>query len=131
MYITNLEDDLQKNGTKLNEEKAQMIKSLQQKIIVGSTQVFFLMCTLEIQQKLQHKFLLLIFCYLLLSSLCSNYELILYFRFSAFFHSYESFNHVNFNILDLLWVSCTLSDHISTLSTYRSPFALSSARCHL
>ena len=33
--------------------------------LVGSTQVPFLMCTLEIPQKLQHKFLLLTVCYLL------------------------------------------------------------------
>ena len=31
---------------------------------VGSTQVPFLMCTLEIPQKLQHKFFALNFCYL-------------------------------------------------------------------
>ena len=32
--------------------------------LVRSTQVRFLMCTLEIPQKLQYKFLLLTFCYL-------------------------------------------------------------------
>ena len=32
--------------------------------LVGSTQVPFLMCTLEIPQKLQHKFFALNFCYL-------------------------------------------------------------------
>ena len=31
VYITNLEDDLQKNSTKLNEEKGPKDKSLQQK----------------------------------------------------------------------------------------------------
>ena len=42
------------------------------------------------------------FCYLLLLSLFSNYELFMYFCFWSFFHSYGSFNHVNFNILELL-----------------------------
>ena len=32
VYITNLEDDLQNNGTKLNEEKGPKDKKLQQKI---------------------------------------------------------------------------------------------------
>ena len=32
VYITNLENDLQNHGTKLNEEKSQKIKSLQHKI---------------------------------------------------------------------------------------------------
>ena len=38
----------------------------------------------------------------LLLSFFSNYELFMYFCFCFFFHSYGSFNHVNFNIVELL-----------------------------
>ena len=40
-------------------------------------------------------------------------------RFCSFSHSYGSFNRDIFNILDLLWVSCTLFIHIFTLFMYR------------
>ena len=49
----------------------------------------------------------------------SNYELFMYFCFCSFSHSYGSFNRDIFNILDLLWVSCTLFIHIFTLCMYR------------
>ena len=58
-------------------------------------------------------------CLPLLLSLFSNYELFMYFCFCSFFHSYGSFNRDIFNILDLLWVSCTLFIHIFTLFMYR------------
>ena len=90
--------------------------------IVGSPQVPFLMCTLEIPQKIATQVLCSQLLLPLLLSLFSNYELILFFCFCSFFHSYGSFNHVNINILDLLWASCTLFNHISTLSTYRKLF---------
>ena len=65
--------------------------------IVRSTQIHFLMCTLEIPQKLQYKFLLLTFCLLALHlSFSFNYELIIHFLFCSFFQSYE------INILELL-----------------------------
>ena len=51
--------------------------------------------------KIAAQVLALNFSYLLLS-LFSNYELFMYFCFCSFFHSYGSFNHVNFNILELL-----------------------------
>ena len=70
--------------------------------IVGSTQVPFLMCTLEIPQKLQRKFLLLTFSYLLLLSLFSNYELFMYFCFCSFFLLYGSFNHITSTSLSSL-----------------------------
>ena len=77
---------------------------------------------LEIPQNLQYKFFALNFLLSLLLSLFSNYELILYFCFCSFFHSYGSFNHDIFNILDLLWVSSTLFIHIFTLFMYRKSF---------
>ena len=87
---------------------------------VGSPQVSFPMCTLEKKtQKLQYKFFCSTFCLPLLLSLFSIYELILYFCFCSFFHSYGSFNRDIFNILDLLWVSSTLLIHIITLFMYR------------
>ena len=66
---------------------------------VGSTEVPFLMCTLEIPQKLQHKFLLLTFSYLLyflasLSTMISSMSLSFTFVFCSF-QSYGSFNHIN------------------------------------
>ena len=42
--------------------------------IVGSTKVAFLMCTSEIPQNLQNKFLLLTFCYLYFRASFSNYD---------------------------------------------------------
>ena len=91
---------------------------------VGSHQVPFPMCTLETLQKYcSTSSLLLTFCTFyfepLQSELSSNYELILYFCFCSFFHSYGSFNRDIFNILDLLWVSSTLFIHIITLFMYR------------
>ena len=43
----------------------------------------------------------------------------MYFCFCSFFHSYGSFNRDIFNILDLLWVSCTLFIYIFTLFMHR------------
>ena len=108
---------------------------------VGSTQVPFLMRTLEIPQKLQHKFLLLtfvIFTFELPSQtelflnykLFLNYELFMYFWFCFFFHLYGSFNHTNSTSLSFSEYSELF---ISTLLLYQlieSHFALSSARCH-
>ena len=44
------------------------------------------------------------------------------FCFCFFSHSYGSFNHDIFNILDPLWVSCTLFIHIFTLFIHRKSF---------
>ena len=46
----------------------------------------------------------------------------MYFCFCSFSHSYGSFNRDIFNILDLLWVSCTLFIHIFTLFIHRKSF---------
>ena len=97
---------------------------------VGSTQVPFLMCTIEIPQKLQHKFLLLTFGYLLLVSLFSNYELFMYFCFCFFFHLYGSFNRttstsLSFSEFPELFLSILLLSQL-----IESHCALSSARCH-
>ena len=92
-----------------------------------------LTCTLEIPQKLQHKFLLstiVIFTYELPSQteLFSNYELFMYFCFCFFFHSYGYFNHTNSTSLSFsespeLFVSTLLLSQLIDS-------ALSSARCH-
>ena len=75
---------------------------------------------------LQHKFLTLNFLLVYFqpsqSELSSNYELFMYFCFCSFSHSYGSFNRDIFNILDLLWVSCTLFIHIFTLFIHRKSF---------
>ena len=64
---------------------------------VRSTQIPFLMCTLEIPQKLLYKFLLLTFVLFALLLSCSlNYDLIIYCDFCFFFQSYE------LDILELL-----------------------------
>ena len=62
---------------------------------VGSTQVPFLMCTLEIPRKLQHKFLFpLTFCYFaVLLSFSLNCEIILHFVFAP------SFIHMDLSIV--------------------------------
>ena len=62
---------------------------------VGNTQVPFLMCTLEIPQKTAAQVLALNLLLSLLLSFSLNYELILYFCFCSFFHSYGSFNCAN------------------------------------
>ena len=94
---------------------------------VGSHQVPFPMCTLETLQKYcSTSSLLLTFCKFYFepfqSELSSNYELFMYFCFCSFSHSYGSFNRDIFNILDLLWVSCTLFIHIFTLFIHRKSF---------
>ena len=94
---------------------------------VGSHQVRFPMCTLETLQKYcSTGSLLLTFCKFHFepsqSELSSNYELFMYFCFCSFSHSYGSFNRDIFNILDLLWVSCTLFIHIFTLFIHRKSF---------
>ena len=98
-------------------------------LYVGSTQVHFIMCTLEIPQKLQHKFLLLTFSYLLLLSLSSNYELFMYFSCS-FFHSCGSFNSVNLTSLSFSEFLVLFLPISSLSQLIESHFALSSARCH-
>ena len=60
---------------------------------VGSTQVPFLMCTLEIPQKLAAQDLALNFCYHLLLSLFSNNELSCIFVFAS------SFIHMDLSII--------------------------------
>ena len=52
--------------------------------------------------KIAPQVLALNFLLSLLLSLFSNYEFFMYFCFCFFFHSYGSFNCVNFNILELL-----------------------------
>ena len=108
-----------------------MVMSMKSFLIVGSTQVHFLMCTLEIPQKIAAQVLALNFLlFALLLSFSLNYELILYFHFFSFIQSYGSFNHANstslsFSELSELFTSILLlSQHIE------SHFALSSARCH-
>ena len=51
---------------KLNEDSEDYneVREIQEGPIVGSPQVSFLMCTLEVPKKLQHKFFALNFCYL-------------------------------------------------------------------
>ena len=78
------------------------------------------MCTLEKPQKLQHKFLLLTFCYLLyFRASLSNCELILYFCFCSFFHSYGSFNHANITSMSFSEFSelFTLHFHLSGVTS--------------
>ena len=86
---------------------------------VGTTQIPFLMCTLEIPQKLQYKFLLLTFCLLtLLLSFSLNCNLIIYFWFCSFSQSYEYFNNINSTSLsfselyDLFTSMLLLAKHI-------------------
>ena len=113
-------DDKNENGDDENKFEAKNSEDDERKVGpgVGSPQVSFLMCTLEIPQNNAVQ-VLCSFCLPLLLSLFSNYELFMYFCFCSFFHSYGSFNHDIFNILDLLWVSCTLFIHIFTLFMYR------------
>ena len=55
----------QRMDTSQNESRmGDILEIMKMDMIVGSPQVPFLMCTLEIPQKLQHKFFTLNFCYL-------------------------------------------------------------------
>ena len=99
-------------------------------INVGSTQVPFLACTLEIPQKLQQKFLLLTFVIWLLWSFSLNYDLIFYFCFCSLFQSYGSFNHTNSTSLSFSEFSELFTSIVLVAQHIESHFALSSARCH-
>ena len=105
--------------------------------IVRSSQVPFLMCTLEIPQKFAAEVLalkVLLFLHFELPSqteLLSNYELFMYFWFCFFFHSYGSFNHANLTSLSFSEFSELFIFILLLSQLIESHFALSSARCHV
>ena len=108
-----------------------MVMSMKSFLIVGSTQVHFLMCTLEIPQKIAAQVLALNFLlFALLLSFSLNYELILYFHFFSFIQSYGSFNHVNSTSLSFSEFSELFTSILLLSQHIESHFALSSARCH-
>ena len=94
---------------------------------VGSTQVPFLMCTLEIPQKIASQVLALNLLLSLLLSLSLKYELILCFCFCSFFHSCGSFNHANSTALsfsefsELFTSILLLSQHIEVVLLFHLP----------
>ena len=97
---------------------------------LGSTQVPFLMSTLEIPQKIAAHILALNLLLFLFLSFSLNYELILYFCFCSFSHLCGSFNHPNSTSLSFSEFS-ELFTFILLLSQHtESHFAHSSARCH-
>ena len=99
-------------------------------VCVGSTQVPFLMCTLEIPPKIAAQVLALNLLLSLRLSFSLNYELILYFCFCSFSHSCGSFNRANSTSLSFSEFSELFTPILPLSQHIESHFALSSARCH-
>ena len=98
---------------------------------VGSPQVPFLMCTLEIPQKLQYKFFALNFCYLYFRAFSQTMSFSCIFVFAPSFIRMDlsivtSSTSLTFPEFPVLFLSISL-----LFSFIESHFALSSARWHL